>query len=270
MPETKQRRKQPSKQVRQEAERAAYLRAMRRRNRRVTIVAVISAIGIGTIGVLSFVEPADDPPEVAAGDSTTSTAPATTVDPSLGTCPKPDGTSARQMHWPQPPPVCIAPTMTYEARVETDVGTFMIELDNRNAPQTVNNFVFLARYHFYDGLTFHKAKPGFVIQSGDPPDKGVTNAGYFFNDENLPPAGQGYVAGDLIMAKDKPNTNGSQFLIISGPEGETLPPQYSRFGRVTGGFDVVRRIEADGCVGECQDLAPDKVHVIRRLTIIEK
>ena len=269
MPETKQRRKQPSKQARQEAEKVAYLRKQRRRNRRVMIVAVVSAIGIGTVGILSFVEPGDTPPEVSAGDSPSSTAPPTTADPRLS-CPRPDGSSARQMTWAQAPPVCINPAKSYQAKIETDVGSFTIELDNKNAPQTVNNFVFLARFHFYDGLTFHKARPGFVIQAGDPPDKGVTNAGYLFNDENIPPPGSRYVAGDVIMAKDAPNTNGSQFLIISGPEGEALPTQFSKFGRVIEGQDVVGQIQNDGCTGECKDLAPVKVHAIRRITIIEK
>ena len=270
MPETKQRRKQPSKQARQEAERLAYLRKQRRKNRRVAIVAVIAAIGIGAIGILSFIEPAEETPEVTASDAPTSTAPPTTADPA-STCPKPDGTSARQMSWPAPPPVCINPGKTYQAQVETDVGTFTIELDNKNAPQTVNNFVFLSRYHFYDGLTFHKAKQGFVIQTGDPPDKGVTNAGYTFNDENIPPPGQGYAAGDVIMVKDKPNGNGSQLIVITGLEGEALPPQFSKFGRVVAGQDVVARIDGDGCLGDgCNDLTPTRIHAIRRVTIIER
>ena len=271
MPETKQRRKQPSKQARQEAEKLAYLRKQRRRNRRVTVAAVVAALGMGTVGILSFIEPGESPPEeVSAGDSTASTAPPTTADPA-SVCPRPDGTSARVMTWPAPPPVCINPGRAYQAQIETDVGSFTIELDNKNAPQTVNNFVFLSRYHFYDGLMFHKSKPGFIIQSGDPPDKGVTNAGYLFNDENLPAPGESYVAGDVIMAKDKPNTNGSQFLIITGPEGEALPTQFSRFGRVIAGQDVVGQIDRDGCVGDtCKDMTPTRIHAIRRVTIIER
>ena len=271
MPETKQRRKQPSKQARQEAERLAYLRARGRRSRRVTFVAVLAAVGIAGVGIVSLLAPRvdDERVEQRAAAAASTTAPDARPPADESGCPRPDGSSVREAKWPSPPPVCISPDKRYEAVVETDAGQFTIALDNRGAPQTVNNFVFLSRFHFYDGLTFHKAKPGFVVQTGDPPDKGVTNAGYVFNDENLPRPRDRYVAGDVIMAKDKPNTNGSQFLIITGPEGEGLPPQFSRFGRVTEGMDVVRRISDDGCTVDCKDLAPEKVHAIRRVTIIE-
>ena len=112
------------------------------------------------------------------------------------------------------------------------------------APKTVNNFVVLARYHYYDGIVFHRIIPGFVLQGGDPQGDGRGGPGYRFEDE-LPPAGR-YEVGSLAMANAGPDTNGSQFFVISGPDGVRLPPQYSLFGKVVKGLDVVADIESVG------------------------
>jgi cyclophilin family peptidyl-prolyl cis-trans isomerase len=119
-----------------------------------------------------------------------------------------------------------------------------IVLDPIAAPQTVNNFVFLARYHYFDGIDFHRVIPGFVLQGGDPKGTGSGGPGYRFADE-LPKPGR-YELGSLAMANAGPNTNGSQFFIISGPAGQKLPPLYSLFGKVIGGLDVVKAIDAVG------------------------
>lgn len=119
-----------------------------------------------------------------------------------------------------------------------------ISLDPLAAPKTVNNFVFLARYHYFDGIVFHRIIPGFVLQGGDPTGTGTGGPGYRFEDE-LPPAGR-YELGSLAMANAGPNTNGSQFFVISGPSGVQLPPQYSLFGKVVKGLDVVAAIDAVG------------------------
>jgi cyclophilin family peptidyl-prolyl cis-trans isomerase len=126
----------------------------------------------------------------------------------------------------------------------TSKGTMVIALDPIAAPRTVNNFVFLARYHYYDGIVFHRVIPGFVLQGGDPEGTGRGGPGYRFADE-LPKAGR-YEIGSLAMANAGPDTNGSQFFIISGPDGARLPPQYSLFGAVVSGGDVVTTIDAVG------------------------
>jgi cyclophilin family peptidyl-prolyl cis-trans isomerase len=119
-----------------------------------------------------------------------------------------------------------------------------IALDPIAAPKAVNNFVVLARYHYFEGIVFHRVIPGFVIQGGDPEGSGRGGPGYRFEDE-LPKPGR-YEIGSLAMANAGPNTNGSQFFIISGPSGVRLDPNYSLFGKVVSGLDVVSAIEAVG------------------------
>ena len=123
-------------------------------------------------------------------------------------------------------------------------GRWSIALDPLAAPQTVNSFVFLARYHYYDGIVFHRIIPGFVLQGGDPTGTGTGGPGYRFEDE-LPDAGR-YKVGSLAMANAGPDTNGSQFFIISGPDGVRLPPLYSLFGKVVTGLDVVEQDRQTG------------------------
>jgi cyclophilin family peptidyl-prolyl cis-trans isomerase len=140
--------------------------------------------------------------------------------------------------------MCIDPSKRYSAEIVTSKGTMTVAFDPAGAPKTVNNFVFLARYHYYDGVTFHRVIPGFVLQGGDPEGTGRGGPGYRFEDE-LPAPGR-YEVGSLAMANSGPNTNGSQFFVISGPDGVRLPPSYSLFGKVVKGLDVVAAIDAIG------------------------
>jgi peptidylprolyl isomerase len=125
--------------------------------------------------------------------------------------------------------------------MDTTVGELTIALDPIAAPKTVNNFVFLARYHYYDGIVFHRIIQGFMCQGGDPEGSGRGGPGYKFEDE-LPKPGR-YEIGSVAMANAGPNTNGSQFFIVSGPSGTGLPPSYSLFGQVIKGLDVVDTME---------------------------
>jgi cyclophilin family peptidyl-prolyl cis-trans isomerase len=138
----------------------------------------------------------------------------------------------------------IDTTKTYKATMVTSKGTLEIVLDALSAPKTVNSFVFLSRWHYYDGIVFHRVIPGFVLQGGDPTGTGAGGPGYRFADE-LPQAGR-YELGSLAMANAGPNTNGSQFFVISGPDGVRLPPLYSLFGKVVKGLDVVEAINNIG------------------------
>jgi cyclophilin family peptidyl-prolyl cis-trans isomerase len=162
-------------------------------------------------------------------------------------CPAADGSSPKQQKFDGPPPMCIDPSKRYTASMVTSKGTMTIALDPIAAPVTVNNFVFLARYHYFDGIVFHRIIPGFVLQGGDPQGTGMGGPGYRFADE-LPAAGR-YELGSLAMANAGPDTNGSQFFVISGPSGIRLPPQYSLFGKVVAGLDVVATIDAIGTSG---------------------
>jgi cyclophilin family peptidyl-prolyl cis-trans isomerase len=178
-------------------------------------------------------------------------------------CPNPDGSSPKQQKFDGPPPMCIDSNKRYTARMETTKGTMTISLDPIAAPQTVNNFVFLARYHYFDGIVFHRIIPGFVLQGGDPTGTGTGGPGYRFADE-LPSAGR-YELGSLAMANAGPNTNGSQFFVISGPDGVRLPPQYSLFGKVISGADVVAAIDKVGS----RSGKPTETVTIESVTITE-
>jgi len=135
----------------------------------------------------------------------------------------------------------------YTAVMQTSKGSMTIALDPAAAPRTVNSFVFLARNGYYDGVVFHRIIPGFVVQGGDPTGTGRGGPGYKFADE-LPPAGR-YEVGSLAMANSGPNTNGSQFFIISGSDGVRLPPSYSLFGKVVAGLETVTALDAVGSSG---------------------
>ena len=178
-------------------------------------------------------------------------------------CPAPDGSSPKRQSFDGPPPLCIDPAKRYTADMVTSKGTIRIALDPVAAPKTVNNFVVLARYHYFDGIFFHRVIPGFVLQGGDPQGTGTGGPGYRFEDE-LPKPGR-YEVGSLAMANAGPNTNGSQFFIISGPQGVRLPPNYSLFGKAVSGLDVVAAIDGVGT----KSGTPKERVVIESVTITE-
>ena len=123
--------------------------------------------------------------------------------------PNEDGSSERRIQFDAPPPMVIDPDCNYVAEMVTTAGTMKIALNAKRAPMTVNNFVFLARWHYYDGIIFHRVIRDFVIQGGDPQGTGTGGPGYRFEDE-LPNSGE-YQVGSLAMANAGPGTNGSQF-----------------------------------------------------------
>ncbi len=178
-------------------------------------------------------------------------------------CPAADGSSPQRRSFDAEPPMCIDPAKRYGATMVTSKGTMVLSLDATAAPKTVNSFVFLARYHYFDGIAFHRVIPGFVLQGGDPTGTGRGGPGYQFADE-LPPAGR-YEMGSLAMANAGPDTNGSQFFIISGPDGMRLPTSYSLFGKVVKGLETVAAIDALGS----KSGKPTESVVIESVTISE-
>jgi len=119
--------------------------------------------------------------------------------------PNPDGSSEKRQKFDAPPPMIIDPAKNYTATMVTSHGTLEIVLDALAAPVTVNSFVYLARFHYYDGIVFHRIIPGFVLQGGDPGGTGAGGPGYRFDDE-LPKAGR-YEVGSLAMANAGPHTS---------------------------------------------------------------
>ncbi|MDP4635506.1 MAG: peptidylprolyl isomerase [Ilumatobacteraceae bacterium] len=152
-----------------------------------------------------------------------------------------DGSAPVTKKFGSMPPMGIDPAKRYSVSMETTLGTMVIALDAAAAPLTVNNFVYLAAHHYYDGVIFHRIIKGFMCQGGDPEGSGRGGPGYKFGDE-LPKPGK-YQIGSVAMANAGPNTNGSQFFIISGPSGVGLPPQYSLFGQVVKGLEVVEAMQ---------------------------
>jgi cyclophilin family peptidyl-prolyl cis-trans isomerase len=136
-----------------------------------------------------------------------------------------------------PPEMAIDPQRRYTAKIDTSAGTMTADLFPTEVPNTVNNFVFLAREGFYNGVIFHRVISGFMIQGGDPTGTGSGGPGYKFRDE---PVNRPYKRGILAMANAGPNTNGSQFFVMHADY--RLPPNYTIFGQLTGGEDVLDKI----------------------------
>ncbi len=264
------------KRARQKANRAkkiAEVQKVEKRDQRKQYVIVIAllVVGVAAAALLLSLTGGDDDdtattPSTSAdsgGSAPASTAATAPVDDapavsapapgasSSGTpeCPAEDGSSERTTAFGAAPPTCIDDTKTYTATMETTLGTITAELDPALAPATVNNFVFLARYHYYDGVPFHRIIQGFVIQGGDAVGDplGTGGPGYTIAEE-LPEVegdAKAYEVGSLAMANTgQSSSTGSQFFVVTGENGVNLPPQYSLFGKVTEGMDVVSAIES--------------------------
>ncbi|MGA9277077.1 peptidylprolyl isomerase [Ilumatobacter sp.] len=159
-------------------------------------------------------------------------------------CPPADGTDTVTQEFAGEPPFCLDPDVQYSAVVTTSSGDITIDLDQTAAPLTVNNFVFLARNNYFDDTICHRVVQDFVVQCGDPTGTGSGGPGYRFADE-LPEPGS-YEVGSIAMANiSQPDTNGSQFFIVTGEHGVALPPAYSLFGQVPADdLDVVESMNA--------------------------
>ena len=143
--------------------------------------------------------------------------------------------------WDSPPEMEIDPKKTYRIKIATSRGGIELELYSEHAPKTVNNFVFLTKQGFYDGITFHRVINDFMIQGGDPTGTGTGGAGYNFEDEV---DGNPLVhdTGVISMANSGPNTNGSQFFITHSPQPH-LNGNHTVFGKVVEGQDIVDQIK---------------------------
>ncbi|MGI9290493.1 MAG: peptidylprolyl isomerase [Gammaproteobacteria bacterium] len=142
--------------------------------------------------------------------------------------------------WDNPPEMQIETAKNYSVTMETSKGTIEIDLFTSDAPKTVNNFVFLAREGFYDGISFHRVIPDFMVPGGDPTGSGMGGPGYRFEDE-FDGNPNKHETGTLSMANAGPGTNGSQFFICHGPQPH-LDGRHTVFGKVTSGQDIVDAI----------------------------
>jgi len=214
---------------------------VQKRGARIAVVVLVVVALVGFVFVTGNDSQNDDADQVT---DTTAAATQDTAAPvangpfqyGTGECPPNDGSAEQRREFGDAHQLCIDPTKTYVANFDTTQGAFSVRLFADRAPGTVNNFVSLARWKYFDGTKCHRIIQDFVVQCGDPTATGSGGPGYSFADE-LPAAGE-YKIGSLAMANSGPNTNGSQFFIITGNNGASLPPSYSLFGEVTSGLDT--------------------------------
>ncbi len=211
-----------------------------------TVQAAASAAPAGAASTVQAIASAV-PGGAAAAASQVPAAASAAAKPSVAASPAANAAdvAGRNNKYKSPPPMTIDKSKKYTATIATNRGTMKADLFVDTAPVTVNNFVFLANDHFYDGVIFHRIVAGFVIQGGDPTGTGTGGPGYKFPDEPIP-ANRNYEKGTLAMANSGPNTNGSQFFICVDnlTAKGALPKQYNIFGKVTEGLDVIDKILA--------------------------
>jgi cyclophilin family peptidyl-prolyl cis-trans isomerase len=265
------------KRQRQKAGRDAKRAAAERAKKRKKLIrnTIIVAVGLAIIIGISVAVTSGGGSKNASSTSTTATtaptagaqAAADKVAVAAG-CPSSPTAKLTKPSWKTAPPMTIDTTKTYTATIKTDAGSFDVKLNAAGTPVTVNSFVFLANQKFFNCVTFHRVIPQFMDQTGDPTGTGTGGPGYSFADELPAKANPQYPLGSLAMANSGPNTNGSQFFVVAGPEGESLAPSYTLFGQVTSGMNVVDKINADGNSSPSSNGIPPKViHRILSVTI---
>lgn len=273
--------------ARRQAERDA---AMRRRNLITGIVAGVFALVVVVVGLgVLLGDETNSASPSAAPTTSPSAAPSASAEPGTqtGTVTPTEATESGEVacgaeapakagkpkpQFAGPPPLAIDPKATYTATMVTSCGTIVIDLDAKRAPQTVNSFVFLAKKGFFDGQYFHRLDTSIdVIQGGDPSGTGADGPGYAIPDELKPNAS--YTPGTIAMANAGANTGGSQFFIITGPNGANLDgnPNYTIFGKVVDGLSVAQRIQAlpivDPNAADLSGQRPAQAVYIDKLTI---
>ncbi len=276
MPSDKRARQRAARQARLEAE--AKRHKQRRQVRNVVIGVVIVGVIVGLVFLLTGSNNNNNKnAQSKSHDTTTSTTAAGSkaklqaqADSAAvaAWCPASTKTRVNNLSWSSAPAMAIDTSKTYTATVKTTTGTFVITLDAKTAPTTVNNFVFLAQHGFYRCVLFHRVIPNFMDQTGDPTGTGTGGPGYTIPDENPPKAttaSDQYPLGSVAMANTgSPNTGGSQWFIVAGAEGESLPNTYALFGQVTSGMNVVDTINQQGSTA---GVPPDVTQRILSITI---
>jgi cyclophilin family peptidyl-prolyl cis-trans isomerase len=263
VPSDKRARQRAARQARLEAE--AKRQKQRKNVRNIVIGVVIVGVVVGLVFLLTNNN--NNKSQASSKNTTTTSSKSTTTTTATKAqnaelqakanttavaagCPASTKTRVNNLSWSAAPAMAIDTSKTYTATVKTTTGTFVITLDAKTAPKTVNNFVFLAQHNFYHCVLFHRVIPNFMDQTGDPTGTGTGGPGYTIPDENpakASSANQQYPVGSVAMANTgSPNTGGSQWFIVAGPEGESLPNTYALFGQVTSGMNVVQTINQQG------------------------
>jgi cyclophilin family peptidyl-prolyl cis-trans isomerase len=276
VPTEKRQRQKAGRQARLEAEQKARKRRVALRRVITLVIVAVVVVGLSYLIFKPGKKSSATPTTPVSSSTTTKPAPAGgSGDKSPGAittsadCPTSLTTTLNKPSYSSYPPMTIDPSKTYTAVVTTDIGPFTIQLDPKTAPKAVNSFVFLAKQHFYDCIIFHRVIKTFMDQTGDPTGTGDGGPGYQFDDELPATANPQYPLGSVAMANSGPNTNGSQFFIVAGPEGESLAPSYTIFGKVISGMSVVDQINAGGSAASSSTGTPVTLHRIISVEITE-
>jgi cyclophilin family peptidyl-prolyl cis-trans isomerase len=265
--QAKRQRKKEGQRARQEAVRLAEARAARRRRIVLAVVAVAAVVGIAYL----VSRGSSKKTSVATKTSTTTALSAATAANSTTKCPAADGSSPKTTHFTTGPPACISLKKTYTATFDTTEGKIVVALDNKKTPKTANNFVVLARYHFYDGTPIFRTDTNLEIIQGGGTGPSDPGPGYTIPDEGLKFT---YAPGDLTMANTgQPNSGGAEWFFVAGAKASTLDSQgsYVTFAKVTSGLDVVKAILAlnKDTPGSQLGGAPSRTVTIKTVTITE-
>lgn len=244
----------------------------RRRNQVIAAVAAVVIVAGGGAWIAVASGDDDDKKTANAGASDTpTTQPSAPQAPKPKTCATPAPGEPTKEQFTAEPAMTIDKAAAYKMKLKTTCGDVEIALDAAKAPHTVNSFNFLAGKKFFDHTTCHRLTTGglAVLQCGDPTGTGTGGPGYKFVDENLGQAGPdgsaAYPAGTVAMANSGPGTNGSQFFLVTGDS--KLPPNYTPFGKVTAGMDVLQKISAAGTEDGSSDGTPHEKVVLDSVTV---
>jgi cyclophilin family peptidyl-prolyl cis-trans isomerase len=263
MPSEKRARKRANRQAARQAQEAA--KRKRRSRRQITALLVVLVLGGGLAAFLTSQSSHPKHVKLAAKKSTVAHVKAKTTKTTSTTKSAPSVTaglptwcgtaSAKKLSFTSPPPTIINPKDSYQAVVRTKAGSFTMDLYTKDSQSAVNNFVFLACHDFFNGSEFQRVIPGFVVQGGGPPNNPQGGPGYSFDGGYPPdhahPKTDNYALGAVAVANSgTPSSDGSQFFIVAGPQGESLPPNYTLFGQVVSGMKVVEHIDKEGSPGE--------------------
>jgi peptidyl-prolyl cis-trans isomerase B (cyclophilin B) len=275
VPSEKRARQRAAREARLAAE--AQQRQRRQRIRNGVIAAVVIAAVVGVVYAIT----SNNKPVGSQSSTTTSTTAASANGRLQATanqaavkagCPASVKTPANHQTYSAAPAMTIDTTKSYSATVDTTAGSFTIALNASGAPKTVNNFVFLAQKGYFHCNTFFRVIPGFVNQTGNSQQTNAGNGGvnYTLPAENLPPAATAakpaYPVGSVAMATSSAGVSGSQFFIVAGSQGESLPNSYPLFGLVSSGENVIQTINKQG---SSSGVPPDVTQRILSVTIHE-
>ena len=247
----------------------ARLAVVRRRQRRQVLGAVgVTAALVVAVGAVVLVNRSGDEDTVTTADASASASPSPLQTATV--CPAPTDTATRTPDVLLSPPATLAAGATYTATLTTNCGDVVVALDSR-APATVSSFRYLADQGYFDGTPCHRLTTAgiFVLQCGDPTGTGTGGPGYVLPDENLPTYEvSNYPAGTVAMANAGPGTGGSQFFLVY--DDTTLPSDYTVFGKITQGLDVLTRVAGAGTSGTTGDGTPIQPVTLSSVAVTEQ